>query len=281
MAAATIGSDTGGSVRIPAALNGLAGFKPTARRVPLAGLTPLSFSLDSVGPLANSIECCAIVDAIFAGEPIDVPAAAELSGLRLAVPQHFVLADLDGTVAAAFERALKALSARGVRLVEIPLAELDELPMMNAKGTFAASEAYAWHKKLIARREKDYDPFIAPRIKRGAEMSAADYIELMEQRRDLQRRVAAVTSAFDAVVMPTCAITAPTIAEVRDADTFTRKNMLLLRNTTVGNLLDRCAATVPCHRAGELPVGFMVMGETMADRRTLAIARAAESVLRA
>lgn len=280
MAVAALGTDTGGSVRIPAAVCGLAGFKPTARRVPLDGLVPLSFSLDSVGPLANSIECCAVVDAIFAGESIDVPPAATLAGLRLAVPRHFVLADLDATVSRAFERALKALSAAGARVIEIPLAELDELPRINAKGGFAASEAYAWHRDLLARREADYDPFIAPRIRRGAEMGAADYIELLGHRRDLQRRVAAVTSQFDAVVMPSCAVVAPTIDSVRDPQEFTRQNLLLLRNTTVGNFLDRCAASVPCHQAGELPVGFMLMGEAMADRRLLSIARAVAPVVR-
>ena len=280
MAVAALGTDTGGSVRIPAAVCGLAGFKPTARRVPLDGLVPLSFSLDSVGPLANSIECCAVVDAIFAGEPVDVPKAAALAGLRIAVPQRYVLADLDATVGRAFERALKALSAAGVRIVEIPLAELDELPEINAKGGFAASEAFAWHRQLLARREEDYDPFIAPRIKRGAEMGAADYVDLLGRRRDLQRRVSAITAEFDAVAIPSCPIVAPTIESVRDPQGFTRQNLLLLRNTAVGNFLDGCGASLPCHRAGELPVGFMLMGEAMADRRLLSIARAVAPVVR-
>ena len=278
MAVAALGTDTGGSVRIPAALCGLVGFKPTARRVPLDGLVPLSFSLDSVGPLANSVECCAIVDAVFAGETVSPLPAAELAGLRFAVPQRYVLADVDATVGKAFDRALKALSAAGVRLVEIPLAELDELPAINAKATFAASEAFAWHRDLISRREADYDPVIAPRIRRGAEMTAADYIVLLQARSDLQRRVSAVTSAFDAVVMPTCPIVAPRIADMRDATTFTRDNLLLLRNTTVGNFLDRCAVSVPCHAAGELPVGLMLMGEAMQDCRLLSIARAVAPV---
>jgi aspartyl-tRNA(Asn)/glutamyl-tRNA(Gln) amidotransferase subunit A len=281
MAVAALGTDTGGSVRIPAALCGLAGFKPTARRVPIDGVVPLSTSLDSIGPLANSVECCAVVDAVFAGQAIDVPPAARLDALSFAVPRHYVMNDLDATVATAFARALAALSAKGVRIVEIDLPMLDELPAINAKGGFAASEAYAWHKDLIARRGNVYDPIIAPRIKRGAEMSAADYIELLGKRADLQRRVAVITAEFDAVVMPTCPIVAPRIADVAEPEGFTRNNLLLLRNCTVGNFLDRCAVSVPCHRAGELPVGFMVMGETMSDRRTLAIGRAVEAVVRA
>jgi aspartyl-tRNA(Asn)/glutamyl-tRNA(Gln) amidotransferase subunit A len=273
MAVAALGTDTGGSVRIPAAVCGIVGFKPTARRVPIDGVVPLSTSLDSIGPLANSVECCAIVDAVFAGEPIEVPEAVHLAGLRFAVPRHFVMDDLHPVVARAFERALKTLAAKGVKVEEIDLPQLDELPAINAKGGFAASEAYAWHRDLIARRGGDYDPLVAPRIRRGAEMSAADYIELLGKRADLQKRVAAVTANYDAVVMPTCAIVAPTLDEVATPEGFTRKNMLLLRNTTVGNFLDRCSISLPCHEAGELPVGFMLMGEAMADKRLLAMAR--------
>jgi aspartyl-tRNA(Asn)/glutamyl-tRNA(Gln) amidotransferase subunit A len=281
MAVAALGTDTGGSVRIPAALCGITGFKPTARRVPIDGVVPLSTSLDSIGPLANSVECCAIVDAVFAGEPIAVPAPVPLAGLRFAVPMHFVMDDLEPVVAKAFERALKALSGVGVKVEKIDLPELNELNTINARGTFAASEAYAWHRTLIERRAADYDQLVYPRIMRGKEMSAADYIDLLAARADLQKRVSAVTSNYDAVVMPTCAITAPTIDEVSTPDGFTRKNMLLLRNTTVGNFLDRCSISLPCHAAGELPVGFMLMGEAMADKRVLAMARSVAPVVRA
>ena len=279
MAVAALGTDTGGSVRIPAAVCGIVGFKPTARRVPIDGVVPLSTSLDSIGPLANSVEDCAIVDAVFAAEPISVPEPMPLGGLRLAVPRHFVMDDLDPVVAKAFERALKALAAKGVRIEHIDLPELNELASINAKGGFAASEAYAWHKELIARRGNVYDPLVAPRIMRGKEMSAADYVELLGRRIDLCRRVSAITSNHDAVAMPTCAIVAPTLDEVATADGFTRKNMLLLRNTTVGNFLDRCGISLPCHASGELPVGFMLMGEAMADRRVLAMARSVAPVV--
>ena len=281
MAVAALGTDTGGSVRIPAAVCGIVGFKPTARRVPIDGVVPLSTSLDSIGPLANSVECCAIVDAVFAGEPISVPDAAPLSGLRFAIPKQFMMDELDPVVAKAFERACKALLAKGVKVEQIDLPQLNELPAINAKGGFAASEAYAWHKDLIARRGNVYDPMVAPRIRRGAEMTAADYIELLAKRADLQKRVSAVTSNYDAVVTPTCAITAPTIEEVAMPEMFTKKNMLLLRNTTVGNFLDRCGISLPCHADGELPVGFMLMGEAMADKRVLAMARSVAPVVRA
>jgi len=280
MAVAGLGTDTGGSVRIPAAVCGLVGFKPTARRVPIDGVVPLSTSLDSIGPLANSVEDCAIVDAVFAGEPIVIPDAVPLAGLRFGIPKQFVMDELDPTVAKAFERACKALAAKGVRIEQIDLPQLNELPAINAKGGFAASEAFAWHQKLIGRRGNVYDPFVAPRILRGKEMSAADYIDLLHARADLQKRVAAITSNYDAVIMPTCAITPPTLDEVSTAEGFTRKNMLLLRNTTVGNFLDRCGISLPCHAAGELPVGFMLMGEAMADKRVLAMARSVAPVVK-
>lgn len=280
MAVVALGTDTGGSVRIPSAVCGLVGFKPTARRVPIDGVVPLSTSLDSIGPLANSVECCAIVDAVFAGEPIAVPEAVPLAGLRLGVPRQFVMDELDPVVAKAFDRACKALSAKGVKIEHIDLPQLNELASINAKGGFAASEAYAWHRKLIARRGNVYDPFVHPRIMRGKEMSAADYVDLLRARADLQKRVSAVTSNYDATIMPTCAIVAPTLEEVATPEGFTKKNLLLLRNTAVGNFLDRCGISLPCHAAGELPVGFMLMGEAMADKRLLGISRSVAPVVR-
>jgi aspartyl-tRNA(Asn)/glutamyl-tRNA(Gln) amidotransferase subunit A len=280
MAVAALGTDTGGSVRIPAAVCGIVGFKPTARRVPIDGVVPLSTSLDSIGPLANSVECCAIVDAVFAGEPTTVPDAAPLSGLRFGVPKQFVMDELDPIVAAAFDRACKALSAKGVKVEPVDLPQLNDLPTINAKGGFAASEAFAWHQRLIALRGNLYDPMVHPRIMRGKEMTGAEYIDLLAARADLQKRVSAVTSNYDAIIMPTCAIVAPTHDEVSTAEGFTKKNMLLLRNTTVGNFLDRCAISLPCHAAGELPVGFMLMGEAMADKRVLAMSRSVARVLR-
>ena len=279
MAVAALGTDTGGSVRIPAAVCGIVGFKPTARRVPIDGVVPLSTSLDSIGPLANSVECCAIVDAVFAAETIVVPDPVPLAGLRLGVPRQFVMDELDPVVETAFERACRALVAKGVSVEYVDLPQLDELPTINAKGGFAASEAFAWHRKLIARRGKDYDQLVYPRIMRGKEMSAADYIDLLAARADLISRVSAVTANYDAIIMPTCAIAAPTLDEVSTPEGFTKKNMLLLRNTTVGNFLDRCGISLPCHAEGELPVGFMLMGEAMADKRVLAMARSVAPVI--
>ncbi len=277
MAAAGLGTDTGGSCRIPAAFCGIVGYKPTARRVPIDGVLPLAPSLDSVGPLAPSVACCAAIDAILAGETPAAPAAASLSGLRLAVPENLVLDGMDDTVAAAFDRALSVLSAAGARVDRVRFSEWDELPAVNAKGGFAASEAYAWHRALLAAKGAGYDPNIRIRIARGEQMSAADYLDLVAARARLIARFDASTRDYDCVVMPTVPIVAPRIDELNDQQSYNRINMLILRNTALGNFLDRCSISVPCHRAGEAPVGLMLTGETMGDARLFSIASAVEA----
>src|SRR6516165_7276599 len=231
MAAVAIGTDTGGSVRIPAALCGLVGFKPTQFRVPRDGATPLSTSLDSVGPIGVSVACCALIDAIMAGEPCEVPAAMPPDGLRLGIPKTVMLEDLDAPVASAFERAVSALARAGVRIVELPLPMLGDYARINIKGGLPVAEAFAWHEKLIERRGQDYDPRIRTRIARGRDMTAAEYIRLLSARADFIRRFDAETEAFDALAMPSVPMTAPPLtAFTRDED-YTLLNLKLLRNT--------------------------------------------------
>jgi aspartyl-tRNA(Asn)/glutamyl-tRNA(Gln) amidotransferase subunit A len=279
MAFGALGSDTGGSCRIPAALCGIVGFKPTAHRVPTAGAFPLSTSLDSIGPLAATVACCAALDAVLAGEPaVDLP-PLPLAGLRLALPQTMVLENVDPTVARAFDSALEALRKAGVRIADIALRELAELPQINAKGGLAPPEAYALHRALIAKAEKMYDPRVLVRILRGQEQDAADYIELLNARADFIRRVTAVTAPYDALVMPTVPVTAPRLADLATDEAYRQANFLVLRNPSIANFLDRCSISVPCHRAGDAPVGLMLIGEHGADRRLLAIAAAIEAVV--
>ena len=274
-----LGTDTGGSCRIPAALCGIVGFKPTAHRVPTRGAFPLSTSLDSVGPLAATVACCAVLDAVLAGEPAaDLP-AFPVDGLRLAVPQTMVLDGIEPAVARAFDAALTALRKAGARIVDIPLRELAELAQINAKGGLAAAESYAIHRALIAKAEKKYDPRVLTRLLRGREQDAADYIDLVSARADFIRRVAAVTAPYDALVMPTVPVTAAPVADLVADDAYRQVNFLVLRNPSVANFLDRCSISIPCHRGGEAPVGLMLIGEHGADRRLLAIAAAIEAVV--
>ena len=280
MAAAGLGTDTGGSCRIPAAFCGIVGYKPTARRVPIAGVLPLAPSLDSVGPLASSVACCAAVDAILAGEIPAAPVPANLDGLRLAVPQNTVLDGMDQTVAAAFDKALSSLSAAGARIRTVHFTEFSDLAAVNAKGGFAASEAYAWHRHLLATRGSGYDPRIRVRIARGEHMSAADYLDVRSARTRLIASFDRATAPFDCVLMPSVPIVAPRIADLDDERAYNSINMLILRNTALGNFFDRCSISLPCHRLGEAPVGLMLTGETMGDARLFAIASAVEAVLR-
>ncbi|MEO9189582.1 MAG: amidase, partial [Acetobacteraceae bacterium] len=281
MALAAIGTDTGGSCRIPAAYCGVVGYKPTARRIPTAGVLPLAPSLDSVGPLARSVACCAIVDAVLAGTPPAPPPAASPSGLRLAVPENVVLDHLAPEVAAAFDRALNALSKAGAIIVRTRFPTFEEINAVSAAGGFAASEAYAWHRALLSEKGALYDPRIRARIARGERMSAVDYIDLRAARARLIERFDAATAGFDALLMPSCPILPARIAELDDEREYNRVNLLSLRNTALGNFLDRCAISLPCHRAGEAPVGLMLMGETMGDTRLFAIAQAVENVIAA
>lgn len=280
MAAVGIGSDTGGSVRLPAALCGLVGFKPTQARIPRTGAVPLSTTLDSIGPLARSTADCAIVDAILAGEVPVLPPARPPGSLRLAVPQTVMLDALAPEVAAAFQRGCSALSRAGATLVDVPMRELGELPSLNAQGGFSAAEAFAWHQDLLARRGADYDPRVSSRIERGRQMTAAHYLEIVEQRAALIAASQAGMTGFDAMIMPTVAITAPPIAAFVDDREYTRLNLLLLRNTTVINQLDGCAITIPIQTPGEAPVGLTFAGNRGTDRSIIAVALGAEPVLR-
>jgi len=279
MAVGALGTDTGGSCRIPAAVCGIVGFKPTARRIPTGGVSPLSFTLDSVGPLAPTVACCAALDAIMAGEEPDDVTPFRLDGLRLAAPQTMVLDDMDSTVAGAYADALSRLGRAGAKIVDIPLVELDDIAAFNRRGGFAASEAYAWHHKLIAAKGAMYDPRVLVRIMRGKDLDATHYIELIRTRADLMRRIAAISNAFDALVMPTVPIVAPSLASLESEEQFRTVNLLMLRNPTIVNVLDRCAISIPCHRHGDAPVGLMLVGEHGADRRLFAIAAAVEHII--
>jgi len=281
MSAAAIGTDTGGSIRIPAAFNGVTGFKPTARRVPTTGCFPLSKTLDSIGPLAPSVACCAVVDAVLSGGPLAVPEALPIGGLRFAVPKTLVLDEMDDTVAKTFAAALSTLSAAGAKISDIGFAEFGEIPQINAKGGIIGAEAFAIHRKRLAANGAEYDPRVRGRIERGGQMNVADYIDVLNARTRLIAAANAVTAPYDAILMPSVPRIAPPIAELEASDdAYAKANVLMLRNTTVGNFLDRCGLSIPCHRAGEAPVGLMVMGEAMGDRRLLAIGQAVEAALK-
>ncbi|MGA1316675.1 MAG: amidase [Rubrivivax sp.] len=276
---AGLGSDTGGSLRIPAALCGLVGFKNTQSRVPLAGAFPLSHTLDTVGAITGCVEDALVVDGVLAGAPLAVE-PRPLQGLRLALPQTLVLDGLDATVAAAHARALSQLSAAGAHLVEVPLAELAEVSQINAPGGFSAVEAWALHQQDMRTRRERFDPRVAARIALGEAVSAADYIRMQQRRRDWIARTTRALQGFDAFVCPTVPAVAAPIADLQASDAaFFEMNGRMLRNTFPVNFLDGCAFSLPCHRPDELPVGLMLAAPGGHDARLAAVALAVEAAL--
>ena len=281
MAAAAIGTDTGGSVRIPAAFNGLAGFKPTARRVPADGCFPLSTTLDSIGPLAATIDCCARVDAVLSGMRFVATVEGPVSGLRIGVVDNVFLDDLDVEVARAFERALADLAAAGARVTRVRFDALDDLATVNAKGGFAAAEAWHLHREALERDGSGYDPRVAFRIRRGAAITAADYLDTIAARARTIASFERAFAPFDAWVAPTVARVPPPLAPlVSDDALFAATNSAVLRNPSVVNFLDGCAATIPVHRDGDAPVGLMIFAPALRDVAVLSIAGAIERLYR-
>jgi aspartyl-tRNA(Asn)/glutamyl-tRNA(Gln) amidotransferase subunit A len=277
-----LGSDTGGSIRIPAAFNGLVGFKPTARCVPTDGAWPLSPTLDSVGALTRSARDAVLVHSILADQAVRLD-AKPWSERRLAVVHQPLTNELSAPVASAFWRSVALLRQGGATVVDLELPELDELSGLQANGGFAAAESYAWHRELLASRGHLIDPRVASRMQRGEAIQAWQYLNLQRARQQWIVRVAQSLSGFDAVVSPTVPVTAPAIADVapgaeRD-DAFFRLNALLLRNTSVVNLLDGCAISLPCHQPGEAPVGLMLWHCALHDDTVLSVALQAERLL--
>ena len=280
MVAGAIGTDTGGSIRIPAALNGLVGFKPTARRVPLDGVLPLSFTLDSAGPIAKTVADCALARSGTGRRDRRGSGACPLSRLRFAVPKTVFQNDLSPAVASAFTAALGRLSAAGATIIELPMAEFAQAAAVNPRGALTSAEAYSWHRKWMKDGADKYDPRVIVRIRPGETMTAADYIELLQLRERFVRTISAAASGYDAMLMPTTPDTAPTIAEAsKDDESYFRLNGRMLRNPSIVNLFDGCALSVPCHDPGSAPVGLMIAGTQNTDRRILAIGLAVEQVV--
>lgn len=276
---AALGSDTGGSIRIPAALQGVVGFKNTARLTPTQGAVPLSFTLDTVCAITRSVRDAVLLHEILAARRVTL-ARRPIGALRLALPTTLMLDALEPEVAAAFDRATAALRTAGAQIVEISLPELGEVATINATGGFSPAEAWAWHRHRLATEEARYDPRVAARIRRGASMSAADYIDLLTARRDWIGRMERAIAGFDALLSPTVPGIAPELAPLLADDTaFFAANALLLRNPSVVNLLDGCAISLPCHGEGDPPVGLMLWSGALRDDALLDAALAIEHVL--
>jgi aspartyl-tRNA(Asn)/glutamyl-tRNA(Gln) amidotransferase subunit A len=276
-----IGTDTGGSTRIPAAFCGIVGHKPSARRVPREGAFPLSYTLDSVGPLARSVRDCIIADAVMAGEePAELP-VVPLAGLRLGILQGMPLEAMQPEVESAFENAVAELARSGAAIADLRTPLLADMAVANATGGFSAAESFSIHRGWIDARKDEFDQRVRTRIDRGRTMPAADYVDLCRARARLVAEMDDVLLPFDAVLMPTTPIVAPVIAELEhDDEAFFRANVLALRNTSIGNFFDLCAISLPIS-TGSHPVGLMLVGRNGLDRRLFAVAQAIEAALAA
>jgi aspartyl-tRNA(Asn)/glutamyl-tRNA(Gln) amidotransferase subunit A len=274
---AALGSDTGGSIRIPAALQGLVGYKNTARLTPTQGAIPLSTTLDTACAITRSVRDAVLLHEVLAAREVALT-GRPIDALRLAVPE-LLLDGMDDPVSRAFERTLAVLRGNGARIDTIALPELGELSSINASGGFSAAESWAWHRELLSRRPTDYDPRVAQRIFRGETMSAADYIALVHARADWISRMTLTMRRYDALLCPTVPIVAPTIASLTGDDAFFATNALLLRNPSVVNMLDGCALSLPCHTPDELPAGLMVWSDALQDDAVLDVSLAIEAAL--
>jgi aspartyl-tRNA(Asn)/glutamyl-tRNA(Gln) amidotransferase subunit A len=275
----SIGTDTGGSVRIPASLCGLVGFKPSRQRVPTDGAFPLSYSLDSIGPITRTVADCAKADAVMAGADFSSLESTVLVGLRFGVAEGLPLERLDNAVTGAFDAAIKRLDGAGVRISRESLSMFDGMSEVNAKGGISPAEACAVHRERLRRRAKDIDPNVLARIEHGCAVSAADYVDMVRERDWLVRAMDARLAALDVLLMPTTSIVAPTMAEVADTKVFAARNAALLRNTAIINFFDLCAVSLPLPVAPALPVGLMLIARNGHDHRLLGIAAGVEKLL--
>ncbi|MGD8416818.1 MAG: amidase [Pseudomonadales bacterium] len=278
MAFAGIGTDTGGSCRIPAALTGLVGFKPTASAVPRDGVYPLSESLDSVGSIASSVACAATLHDVMRGGGGQVPQARSPATLRLAVLEHYVIESLDETVATGYGQALERLAAAGAELTPVRLPAIETLPELNAGGGIAAAEAYAFHRRQLAIHESEYDPRVASRIKAGADVTREELGRIRMARAGMIEAFARLMDPYDALLAPSVPVIAPPMTAFETDAEYVRLNLLLLRNPSLFNFLDGCAISIPVHEPGSAPVGLMLAAPGGRDRALLAVAAGAGTV---
>ena len=278
MCLAAVGTDTGGSVRIPAALCGLTGFKPSARRIDQTGTLPLSTSLDSIGVIAHDVRSCWLLDAVIADAPLTL-SECDLTQARFAIPQTRVLDGLDENVSHAWMNALERLRTAGATLVELPLEALAELESMNARGGITAYESWQWHQQGAQSNPEAYDPQVLIRLQRGSLLTDQDAESLHQQRAAWKNKVEAELTGFDGMLMPTVPRVAPTLAELDNSAVYMQINALMLRNPSIINMLDGCAISLPCHQADTAPVGLMLASTQGKDAQLLSWALAIEIIL--
>jgi len=274
-----IGTDTGGSIRIPAALCGLVGYKSTQARIPRMGVMELSRTLDTVGSITRSVRACLAVDAVMSQHPLPTDAVS-LRGLRFAIPQTLMMDDVDANVAQAFARTLRRISEAGAQVVELPFTALGDIAALSMPGGFSPIESYAAHHARLARGADRIDPRVVARMMLGKGISAQDYLELHNRRQAWIEAAQHTLQSFDAMLCPTVPMVAPLIAPLlKDDEVFFQVNRLLLRNPSAINYMDGCSWNLPCHQADELPVGLMVSSLAGHDAHLARVVLALENLM--
>lgn len=271
MCALGIGTDTGGSSRIPASYNGIVGFKPTARRISRAGVFPLADSLDSVGPLAGSVQCCATADAIMAGDWAGRIDKGSSRRMRIGIMRNYVLDGLDDAVASDFVRSVATLKDKGVLVENISFPGLNDFPKLQQRGWIVGIEAFHIHRDRLAERGEAYDPRVSGRLRLAGAGLAADYLDVRQRRSQMIGEFSSLMHGFDAILWPTTANVAPPIAALTKDEDYARLNGLALRNAAVVNFLDGCAVSIPMQAEGQAPTGLMVVGAQGLDASILVV----------
>ncbi|RWM85845.1 MAG: amidase [Mesorhizobium sp.] len=276
----SIGSDTGGSVRIPAALNGIVGFKPTARRISRVGVFPLSETLDSVGPLARTVAECAAADAVMAGEEFAALVPLSLAGLRIGIPRGVLFEDTE-EVSAAFERCACKLERAGASLADLSIDDLvADLRAVTRRASIAAMEGAEVHADWLAEgAATPVDPRVSGPLSRAAAVPATAYIRAIRRRTALVAAMDERLASVDVLALPTTPVTAPTIVSMTSDEALCeRTEGLLLRNTQVANQFDLCAISLAMP-AMPRPAGLMLVTRHGDDQRLLRIAAGVEALL--
>ena len=277
----SIGSDTGGSVRIPASLNGVVGFKPTARRVPLGGAFPLSMTLDSIGPLARSVADCAAADAVMAGEEPLPLRPLSLAGQRVGVARGMLFRETQMEVAAAFEASIRRIEQAGARVVDLSIDDLvAEMRLATRRATIASMEGAEVHADWLATGAlAPVDPHVTGPLSRALTVPASAYIRTIRRRGDLVATMGERLEAIDVLALPSTPMVAPTIAALTGHDALRDEiEGLLLRNTQVANQFDLCAISLPMPDMAP-PAGLMLMGRHGDDHHLLRTAAEVETLL--
>ncbi len=291
MAPMGLGSDTGGSVRIPASLCGIVGLKTTLGRVSRKGVYPLSWSLDSVGPLARTVEDCALAYQAMQGvdedgdettlgqTPHDVMSDLKrgVNNLRVFFAESVFWDDVDCEVVEAVRASGEVFRSQGAIVESREFLEAREAHTLNSRGVVAA-EGYAFNRQWVDNYEKQLDPVVSTRLVIGRKVSAFEYFEITRKWAALRRKVKHTLADVDALIVPSTAIPAmPLEAIDQDFQTYSHYNLLYLRNTTIGNILNLCAISVPCgHTKKGSPVGLMIYAKPFQEEMALRIAYAFE-----